>query len=76
VSAWIRVWCQGGPASDWDYFTLIEPPKRIKIIRDPFHEERWIRVVGDWPEAVEYERVPLVEQFDHERIYYPVEESA
>jgi hypothetical protein len=66
------VWLQGGPANDWRYETLIEPPDVIKVIPDPFHEGVWIRVVGPWPDAVHYQRQPAVEQFDHERIYYPV----
>jgi hypothetical protein len=70
---WIKVWLQGGIADDWIYATLIEPDREIKVMRDPFHDDRFIRVTGDWPEAMRYERVPTVEQFDNERIYYPVE---
>lgn len=69
---WIMVWLQGGDADDWRYQTLIEPDREILMLRDPFHAGQWIRVVGPWPEAVRYERVPSVEQFDNERIYYPV----
>lgn len=68
---WIEVWCQGGPADDFRYETLIEPPAKIHVMPDPFHDGRFIRVVGPWPDATAYERVPDVEQFDHERIYYP-----
>lgn len=69
---WITIWLQGGPADNWRYETLIEPPNSIEVMPDPFHPGSWLRVVfGSWPEATTYERVPSVEQFDHERIYYP-----
>jgi hypothetical protein len=71
TATWITVWCQGGPADDWRYEALIEPPEQIKVMPDPFHAGQFLRVVGDWPQATTYERVPAVEQLDDERIYYP-----
>lgn len=65
------MWCQGGSADGWRYETLIEPPETIWMLRDPFHGDQWIRVVGDWPQAIAYERVRSVEQIDGELIYYP-----
>ena len=73
TAAWLTVWLQGGPANDWRYETLIEPPDEIVMFRDPFHDGRWIRVIGPWEGATTYRRVPAVEQFDHERIYYPAD---
>ncbi len=70
---WIDVWLQGGPANDWRYATLIEPPQTIYVVRDPFFDTRWVRVPASWGEgSFAYVRVPTVEQFDHERIYYPI----
>lgn len=69
---WIKVWLQGGPVEDWHYFTLIEPPDVIHIMADPFNDGRWLRVLGDWPQATAYRREASVEQSDRERIYYPV----
>jgi hypothetical protein len=69
--SWIKVWLQGGPVEDWHYFTLVEPPEEITIIRDPFHDG-WIHVIGPWPGAIRYRREEGVEQFDFERIYYPL----
>lgn len=68
---WITVWCQGGPADDFRYETMIEPEPEIEIMPDPFNVGRFLRVVGDWPQATTYVRQPAVEQFGHERIYYP-----
>jgi len=68
---WIRVWLQGGDADGWEYLTLIEPDPVIEVMPDPFKTDVWIRVVGDWPQAVRYQREPSVEQFAKERIYYP-----
>jgi hypothetical protein len=66
--------CQGGPADNWTYATLIEPDEEISVMPDPFHADRFIRVTGDWPQAAPaIRRVPSVEQFEFERIYYPVE---
>jgi hypothetical protein len=69
---WIKVWCQGGPVGDWHYFTLIEPPEVIHVMRDPLRPDFFIRVFDAWPESAAYRRVPAVEQLDDERIYYPV----
>jgi hypothetical protein len=71
-ATWLRVWLQGGAVDDWSYYTLVEPPERVRVLRNPFHDGEWIRVVGDWPDAIEYERVRAVEQLDDERIFYPV----
>ena len=68
---WITVWCQGGPANDLRYETPIEPDPVIKVMPDPLHEGRFIRVPDDWPEATTYVRVPDAEQSDHQRIYSP-----
>lgn len=67
------VWCQGGPANDWTYETLIEPEPIIHVMPDPFNAGRFIRVTGDWPEATAYKREASVEQFAFERIFYPAE---
>jgi hypothetical protein len=67
---WFKVWLQGGPVEDFVYFTMVEPPDRLRVMRDPF-KPGWIHVTGSWPEAILYERVRSVEQFDRERIYYP-----
>lgn len=69
------VWCQGGPADDFHYETLIEPPRVIELASAPAPFD-WVRVL-DWGDAaVRYVRVPEVEQFGHERIYYPLGEAA
>jgi hypothetical protein len=69
---WLRVWLQGGEATGWDYFTLIEPDEVIYVMRSPRPEvAEWIRVNEDWPEALRYRRQPNVEQLSGERIYYP-----
>lgn len=69
---WIRVWLQGGPADGWRYATMIEPPQTIYVIADPILPNRWVRVPTSWHDgALAYVRVPTVEQFDDERIYYP-----
>lgn len=71
------VWCQGGPANDWRYETLIEPDDTITLAPVPGREGEFIRVLnlvpGDepWPDAVTYIRVRNVEQIDGECIYYP-----
>jgi hypothetical protein len=73
------VWCQGGPANDWRYETLIEPDDVITLVPVPGREGQFMRVLnllpGDepWPDAVTYERVRSVEQIDGECIYYQVE---
>lgn len=73
AAEWIEVWCQGGEADDQRYMTMVEPPDEILMLRDPFHPEQWIRVVGPWAEAIPYQRQRAVEQIDNERIYYPVQ---
>jgi hypothetical protein len=77
MADWIRVWLQGGPVEDWDYFTLVEPPEVIHVLRNPFpgSSQKWIRVLGGWPEALTYRREPSVEQLDRERIYYPLADA-
>jgi hypothetical protein len=71
------VWCQGGPADDFRYETLIEPDNEITLIPVPGRGGDFMRVLnllpGDepWPGAITYERVRLVEQIDGECIYYP-----
>lgn len=65
-----QVWCQGGPADGFRYETGIEPPQEIRVMADPYREG-WIRVLGDWPQAIPYLRVQAVEQIDGECIYYP-----
>lgn len=72
--AFLKVWLQGGPADDWTYYTLVEPPARLYVIPHPSLEGEWIHVLDDgWPQAIAYERAAAVEQFNGERIYYPVE---
>lgn len=72
------VWCQGGPADGWRYETLIEPDDEITLVPVPNRDGEFIRVLkllpGEepWPDAVGYKRVREVEQFDGERIYYPM----
>jgi hypothetical protein len=75
---WIHVWLQGGDADGWRYATMIEPPQTIYVVRDPFFgRHRWVRVPSSWgQDSIAYRRVPGVEQFDSERIYYPVGEDA
>ena len=68
-----EIWCQGGPFDNYRAIVLDEPPDTLRLKRDPFHADRVIKVRGPWPDVVEYERVPSVEQFERERIYYPVE---
>lgn len=68
---WFTVWCQGGDADDFRYETLVEPPDEIQILANPFHSGDFFRVLGPWPNAVTYVRVPEVEQLADERIYYP-----
>ena len=72
---WITVWLQGGPANDFRYETLVEPPDEIVVMADPFNDDNFIRVVGPWDGATTYRRVRQVEQFDRERIFYPVEDG-
>jgi hypothetical protein len=69
---WLKVWLQGGPVEDWHYLSLVEPPETIYVThtREP---HGWVRVLEDWEGAHAYRREPSVEQFDHERIYYPAE---
>lgn len=73
------VWCQGGPANDWRYETLIEPDDEITLIPVPTREGEFIRVLnilpGDerWPDSVIYKRMRSIEQVDGECIYYPKE---
>lgn len=52
------VWLQGGPGDGIRVTVLPEPPAVIVL----------------WPEdgAISYVRVPEVEQFARERIYYPM----
>jgi hypothetical protein len=71
-----RVWCQGGPANDWSYETLIEPADEITLIPVPRRADEFIRVAPDddsWPDATVYRRVRDVEQIDGECIYYPAD---
>lgn len=56
-----KVWLQGGPGADIRVTVSPEPPDVIVL----------------WPdtrEAVSYVRVREVEQFDRERIYYPMQQ--
>lgn len=57
------VWLQGGPGDDVRVVVLSEPPDTIVYMPDS-------------PSPVKYIRVPEVEQFEHERIYYPLGEAA
>lgn len=66
------VWCQGGPADDFRYYTLIEPPNEIEVAPVPM-PSGFVRVVGWGDAAYRYVRQPNVEQFDFERIFYPAE---
>jgi hypothetical protein len=69
---WFTVWCQGGDADDFRYDTLVEPPDEIDILPNPFRSGDFFRVLGPkWKNATTYVRVPDVEQFPDERIYYP-----
>jgi hypothetical protein len=74
-----RVWCQGGPANDWSYETLIEPDDEITLLPNPHRAGEFIRVLkllpGEvpWPGSVVYRRVRSVEQIDGECIYYPAD---
>ena len=70
-----EIWIQGGPFDDTRWVVGEEPPAVLRLMPDPFNAGRIIRVSGPWPDAVEYKRVPSVEQFTHERIYYPAEWS-
>lgn len=71
------VWCQAGDADGFRYETGIEPPDEIVIWRVPGGAVlapafRFVRVLDDsWEGSTVYVRQPDVEQFDHERIYYP-----
>lgn len=77
-----RVWCQGGPADDWGYWTLVEPDDEITLVPVPHGAARFIRVLNllpgeePWPGAVVYRRVRSVEQIDGECIYYPMSGTA
>lgn len=53
-----NVWLQGGPGDGIRVTVSSEPPAVIVL----------------WPDtdAISYVRVPDVEQFDRERIYYPM----
>jgi hypothetical protein len=68
---WLRVWLQGGAVENWDYFTRVEPPDVIHVIRSPTGLS-WLCVFADWRGALAYRREHAVEQFDDERIFYPL----
>lgn len=77
---WKRIQCQGGLADGFEYETVIEPPDTIVLMHTEWRDGQWVRVLPETPRAegvliVEYVRVPGVEQFGYERIYYPAEEA-
>lgn len=71
VDGWLRVWLQGGLVENWDYFTLVEPPDVIRVIRSPTGLS-WVCAPEGWRGALAYRREHRVEQFDDERIFYPL----
>jgi hypothetical protein len=70
-----EIWLQGGEASDFrvSWIGGMEPPEALWVLRAP-DDAYWIVVLDEWPGAHAYAREARVEQFDHERIYYPVTE--
>lgn len=74
---WILVRIMGGEVNGFEYETLIEPEHELVFMKTPWRDFGWVRIPRDAivPDAdVEYRhyrREPSVEQFDHERIYYP-----
>lgn len=74
-----QVWLQAGDCNDHRYYTLIEPESTLYFIPNPVPDRHgpWTRVPADlahiYDDVREYMRVPAVEQFSFERIYYPVE---
>lgn len=70
---WIKVWLQGGPVGDWHYMTLVEPPNPLHVMPVSAAHGGWMRVLEPEPGVTHtYARESGVEQFDFERIYYPV----
>lgn len=63
------VWCQGGPANNWRYETLVEPPATIYVLPVP-GPSKFIRILEPCEGSTTYVRYPQWEQFDFERIYY------
>lgn len=75
----VEIWLQGGPASDRRWH-VVGPIDRllgdsVYVIPHPSAPNEWLIVEAGWPGAVHYERQRAVEQFGHERIYYPAEAS-
>jgi hypothetical protein len=72
------VWCQGGEANGFRYWTCLEPGDEIALYRIPGESEdadvckRWCRILlsDNWPGVVYYVRVAAVEQIADEYIYY------
>lgn len=71
----VEVWLQGGPADDcrWNVVGNLDRimGDSIFVIEHPAAPNQWLIVEKGWPHAIEYVRQPSVEQFTHERIYYP-----
>lgn len=73
----IEIWLQGGPADDTRMMVVGDIDRilgdKLYVIPNPSPSQdmAWVVVEKGWPDAVCYVRVPAVEQFDHERIYYP-----
>ncbi len=65
----VTIWCQAGPFDGYRAMTTDEPPDVFWLQADSAGRvARWASEVQG---ATRYERQRSVEQFDHERIYYP-----